>query len=651
MAKISRDKYGIPYIDANDFPDAVRAIAKCHAQDDFHTIQQWLLSARSQSGHTDDWDGPYVDFLCSFLNIRQAVTQNLHKVGSEYMMLVSEYCEELNRYATSHPDKVKKKSLFPILPEDLLTAHHLMEVLGIQLDKPFSYILKNKEVHIPSREGSNVIALGTSRTDSGSTMIGISPHQQLEGLFGFYEIHLKIRKEKLELHGFIFPCTFTIFMGTNYKAAWGFTANYPDMYTVFKARVKGLFRKYIWLDDEWKPLKRKWYINRTWLYGKFPVPIFKSVFESPIGTLTKLGGNYLHIQIPLIGQIIGSETNFMLSRAQAVNQIKEICFQRRFAYLNLVAIDGEDNMLFIHNAHELERKDASDHYRNFVDLVSIKQLMGEMYPTDNLVTVENPACDFIVSCNQSPFHAISPPLSSDGFKGLLCLNDNSRSIRIKQLIEARVKHTMESFADIMGDTKLILPIIRNIDFSELFSGGWSIEDSSACQEMLKILRTWNGVADEKSEGAAIFSLVFHKYKDFYVYSKNPDILVRASHTELEVCLNWAKKYYHEGMTLGDLQFLQRGNEHISIAGIPDSVSSIRPDFEKGTFTAEEGGAFKMMIDLKNKVVWTVHPYGSSSNEDSPHYTDQMQLYASNDFRRIVTFEDYTNEAATAYETN
>jgi acyl-homoserine-lactone acylase len=642
MAKVYRDHFGIPHIDALDFIDAAKAIALCHAEDDFDTIQQWLLSARCQSGRVDDWDGPYIDFLCFFLGVRAAVTDNMHKVGSDYLKQVDAYCQGINLYAEEHPAEVLINGLFPITNTDLITVHHLIEVLGIQLDKPFSYLQKNKEVKLPKRDGSNVIALGSTRTTSKGPMIGMSPHQQLEGLFGFYEVHLRIQCEDLELFGYLLPCTFTVFMGTNFSSAWGFTANYPEMYTMYKAKVKGFFRKKVFIDGKWEPLKAKWYKNHTWLYGWIPFPILKKVYEARFGKIIFLGGNYLHIHIPLVGELIGTETNHLVNQSKSTAEIKAHCLNRRFPYLNLVAIDKLDNLLFMHNACEIEKENQQDHYSNFVELTSEQQLQKKYYGIDNVVVVENPTDDFLVSANQSPFKVTNESVDSSTKKGLLYFEDNSRSLRLKQLIAENEQHNMQDMVEFMSDTMLLFPVIRNIDFSAMFCLEINENSTPRIFKLWQILKEWNGNADLESEGAAVFSLLFHKYKEYYTYSKCPDVIQVATGDELITCLKWVERHYRNGMKLKDIQYLERGTKMLPVEGIPDSVNSIRPSFEKGCFIAEEGGAFKLIIDLKNREILACHPYGSSANNESPHYDDQMEMYVKNEYRRIGIFEDYLN---------
>ncbi|VTP92098.1 penicillin acylase family protein [Sphingobacterium daejeonense] len=92
MTKIYRDNFGVPHIEANKYSEAVYSIAYVHCEDDFYTIQQWLLASRKQSGHIDDWDAPYIDFICEFLEIEKYANCLKKNISEEYLDLIQSYC-------------------------------------------------------------------------------------------------------------------------------------------------------------------------------------------------------------------------------------------------------------------------------------------------------------------------------------------------------------------------------------------------------------------------------------------------------------------------------------------------------------------------------------------------------------------------------
>lgn len=640
MIEIYKDSFGVPHIVCDDFLEGARATALCHCEDDFFSIQLWLLAVNKKAGHFDDWDGIYLDFLYEFFNIEKAVSRLKPQISKEYLSAVACYCNGINEYAEGHPDQLLDAGIFPVSPDKIIEAQHLLEIVGIQLDKPYSYLKgpKKRSKGFPTKEGSNILAVSGNHTRNGNSVIAISPHQPLEGIFSFYEIHLFYRNSGCELFGFILPITFTIFMGTNFKVAWGTTASYPDMYSVYKASLKGALRKKLDVSEGLIPLNRCVYSNYALFYGKFPVPVVKQYFTTPDGRpVVKINHiNYL-IDIPLIGYKLGTELNYRLSHSQCNKEILALTLDYGYPYLDLVSVDAKDNILYVHNSHEPIRASEEEYTSDILRLDSLSQLNNIF--EDGLFYIENPESGYICSANQSPLKTDND-FRRFNSSGLHYYNDNSRSIRIKELLETEIAKgliDLETLAEIFADTKVILPVVRGIDFSVIFD----MDAEGKYGPMIDLLRKWDGEADIMSEGAAIFALLFYRYKDmYYTYHKNPDTIKVALASEINECLGWVSKRYVSGMTLGCIQSIRRGAVSKPVGGIPDSINTIRSYFENGKLVAEEGCAFRMLIDLKERDIRTCHPYGTSSDETSRHYTSQLNLFVNNGYKKLKTIEYY-----------
>lgn len=643
MATIIRDNYGVPHIQATTNVDAAKAIAYVHCEDDFFTIQLWFLAIMQKSGHFDDWDGPYLDFLSVFFDIKSKVKDLSHNISREYRELASSYCSGVNKYAEEHHEEVLDSSIFPVKEEDLLQVQHLMEVIGIQIDKPYSYLDKKQSQDLPHKEGSNIIAIGSNKSKKGNALIAISPHQMLEGIFSYYEIHISIESVSQECHGFILPCSFSLFMGTNFSIAWGSTASYPEMYTIYNVEPQKKLGKvkYFCLDGKSIELKKHTYKNYTKLYGKIPTPIIKSYYESELGNIIEIKGKYYLIRIDMLGTQFGSEMMQKLNSCQSNAEVLALTKDSQYTYLDLVSIDKEDNLLFVHNSHEKIREDKSLHYKDLLDVSHLKEELSSGYYSDNQVIEENPSCNYIVSANQSPLRVTKHERNQEEFDGLMYYNENSRSMRIKELIESSDKLDVDGLSSILLDYKITMPIIRNVDLSILDSP--ELDSCKSVANLIHSIRTWDGIANLDSESAAIFALFFYKYKEkYYVYSKNPDVIKVATKQEVIDCLRWVNKNYICGHKLKDIQFLKRDNVMLPIGGVPDSINTVRPYFEKGKLFAEEASAFRMIIDLKNRLSLTCHPYGTCSNEEDSNYTSQMKMFLNGEYKKLKSFDYYKN---------
>ena len=410
------------------------------------------------------------------------------------------------------------------------------------------------------------------------------------------------------------------------------------MYNVYEIDIeKDSIGSFFLLNSEKVRLDIKQYKNYTKLYGKIPFPIYKRMYSSKYGNIIEINGKFYLIDIPMLGQQLGFEQNYKLSLCNNCKQALEQLKKAQYTYLDFVLTDDIDNLLYVHCCKEKRRNSTCDFYKNTLPQTSVNEIDGKnYYDANNMVVVENPECSFIVSVNQSPFRVTDTDLYKDSYMGLIYRNDNSRSIRVKELLNKLKPIGKEELKYIQFDTKIIFPIIRNIDFSAL----QTIDDKKfpKLESLIKELQGWDGNATIDSRGAAIFAMLFHRYKRFYRYSKNPDVIKVASEKELINCLRWTDKHLSPNAKLGDIQYLKRGKQKFPIGGIPDSINTVRPYYEKGKLYVEEASAFRMIIDLSSKNTYSCHPLGVSSNEDSSNYTNQMELFVNNEYRII---EDIT----------
>lgn len=145
MIEIYRDNFGVPHIMCDTFKEGAKATAICHCEDDFFTLQLWLLAVFKKAGHFDDWDGAYMDFLYEFFNIKEAIVKIKPNISKEYLLAVESYCQGINEFASANKKEVLDDEIFPITPDKILEAQHLLEIIGIQLDKPYSFLTGPKK--------------------------------------------------------------------------------------------------------------------------------------------------------------------------------------------------------------------------------------------------------------------------------------------------------------------------------------------------------------------------------------------------------------------------------------------------------------------------------------------------------------------------
>ena len=130
-------------------------------------------------------------------------------------------------------------------------------------------------------------------------------------------------------------------MGTNFQIAWGSTASYPEMYTIYKIDVQkrfGRIKSFLY-DGKEVLLKRCTYKNHIKLYGKIPIPIIKNFYKSEFGNIIEIKGTFYLILIDMLGKQFGAEMVHKLNVCKSNSEALNLLRQSRYTYLNHVSKD------------------------------------------------------------------------------------------------------------------------------------------------------------------------------------------------------------------------------------------------------------------------------------------------------------------------
>ena len=158
-------------------------------------------------------------------------------------------------------------------------------------------------------------------------------------------------------------------------------------------------------------------------------------------------------------------------------------------------------------------------------------------------------------------------------------------------------------------------------------------------DLLNAIQNWDRVASADSYGAGAFAVLYYMLGKYYPRlgpSKTFNPLL------IYTCLKDAKKHLfkHFGTTrirLGDFQKLVRGDKELPIFGLPDVVTAMRGNpYKNGQIKIVHGESYIALIRFgKTKTSYeSVMSFGNSARKDSPHYTDQMEMFQNFQLKTI-----------------
>ncbi len=151
--------------------------------------------------------------------------------------------------------------------------------------------------------------------------------------------------------------------------------------------------------------------------------------------------------------------------------------------------------------------------------------------------------------------------------------------------------------------------------------------------LLQRLQAWDRKANPASVGAGTFAIFYHQLTPLYRALPSPKIIPPATiHEALVRTKKYMLKHFKTlEVPLGDYQKLVRGSKEIPIFGLPDVVTAMASiPHREGKVKVVSGESYIELVRFTSEgpEIESVISYGSSDHSDSPHFGDQMELYAN-----------------------
>ncbi len=636
---IVRDKWGVPHIYGKTDAETAYGLAWANCEDDFATVQRLLLAVKGRLGEVDGKGGAVLDFL-SYISAANEVVDAAYDTAftPAYKKVVDAYRDGLNAYAAANPKEVLRKGLFPVSSKDIISQYVVTNMLltsaYLDVQKIFIGTMKNYEVNTPS--GSNAFAFDSSRTTDGKTYLAINSHQPLEGLFSWYEAHLN-SEEGMNILGGLFPGGISVFLGTNPNLGWACTLNHPDMSDVFKLDMKPGSQLQYWFNDHWETLQvRKKTIKVK--VGPLLIPITKTFYWSKYGTTIKNKDGYYSVRFASNMDIRSPEQLYRLNKATNFTQWRNVMRMMSVPGVNFIYADRTDTIYYVSNAQMPYRNNRYNWQGVLPGNTSQTLWPAKFHSFDSLPQVLKPGSGYLVNTNNSAFDVTAAednarPQNYPSTFGY-GLEKNNRSIMAHYLIS---RHNKLSYEDMKR-------IKFNRDFNDsLYNYGLSnicvLMNLSPVKypelsDAIRVLQNWNYSSDANNKETALLAFTMYNLID-KITSRGTNYEENSftEHQYVEA-LRHAKHHMlkHFGtltIPLGEVQRHVRGDVDLPIGGAPEVLAAtISQPYKDGKRRTYVGESYIQLVRYStDKVeIESIHAYGASAKPESPHYTDQMQLF-------------------------
>ncbi len=687
-AEIIRDEYGVPHIYAKTDADAAFGVAYAHAEDDFFTLQDVIAMSRGRYGAIAGEEGATFDYIYHLLDARGTAQAEYPKLPEDTRALFEAYAAGLNRYASEHDDEVKLSSLFPVNGEDVAAGFVLRQpfffglgnVIGPLVagdepnrefgpdipgfprepieynsprDKAPEETVSQETAHstaihplpLPGSEdagllGSNAFAVTPEKSGGPTTLISNS-HQPLRGGVAWYEFSVE-SEEGWHFTGANFPGSPFPFLGHNEHLGWTNTVNRPDMADVYKLEMDEAGERYK-LDGEWRDLERKTVILPVRM-GPVILPIMKEVLRSEHGPVVENDNGFFAIRYGGIGKVDQLDAYYRLNKATTFEEWQAQIARMAIPSTNFIYADEKGNIAYVYNAAIPNRpEDVKANWRGVLDGSRSELIWQGSVGYDRIPKVINPASGWVYNSNNEPFTAAGEgsDVNPEDFSPVL-------GIERKQTNRSRRAYKLMSEAEVL-DRATLKAIKYDTGYERvsyvdtMMTALEGLEAEGELAKARELLLAWDLTADNKGPADALAYRMLRDYMSAEYQNKSayPDVgdLLQASVDHLK------KHFGRIDPPMSELVRLRQGDVDLPLDGGSDTLRAAttwRVE-EDGRLSLVHGDSFIQWVEWKEGErvsSRSIQPFGQATTRpDSPHYTDQMQLYVDHELKPVRFWRD------------
>ena len=635
--EIIRDNYGVPHIYAPTDAEVAYGFAWAQAEDHFKLIQEAYLAGNGLLGKRIGLKAAGADFLTQLIQSEEIVNELYGTLDNKFITLTEAFAAGLNAYAKKHPKEILEKKLFPLTVKKLLRYTQLQLFISNGADKLVRGIINNSlswpyKIEEDSK-GSNLIAVSRNRTGSDETFLAINTHQPLEGPTSWYEAHL-VSEEGTNIIGAAFPGTPCILTGANEYLGWTHTVNYPDKADVYALEMHPK-KKNVYMVDGKPYALEKFKAKLTLKFLGINISVKKKFYKSIYGPTLKNKTGFYAVRTPSTTNITAIEQWWKMNKATNFSEFYEALEMKALPGYNIGYADRNDTIFYISNGKIPIRAKGYD-WTDVVPGNTRETLWDSYYDIKDLPQVVKPKSGFVYNANHSPFKSSSEadnPIAENFAKEMnFETYDNNRSTRLLQLLEEEEQIDYKRFKRIKYDHQLPTPLQYNyMDLNPLFD--MKVEDYPEVSTLLTDIQNWDRITNPASYGAGAYASLYYQLTPFYYQLGKDRVFTKESLYEaLKITKTHLKTYFNtERIQLGEFQKLVRGNKELPIFGLPDVVTAMKGEpYKDGKVKITHGESYIGLVRFTpNKTYYeSVISFGNSRRPESPHYTDQMELYSN-----------------------
>lgn len=652
-ARIIRDNYGVPHIFGETDADATFGFGYAHAEDDWETIQDVLISARGMSSQHKGRANVATDYLFDLFKVKEAVERKYDThINTDTKAVIKAYADAINLFGLENKDRVLD-GVLPVTEADIVAGFTWATPFFYRLDGQLEdlFTSENKPEVSPWQQqsnmnlpeavrGSNGFAIAPIRSDDKHTRLIVNSHQPMNGPYAWYEAH--VVSKNMNFAGATFPGTPILVQGVSPDLGWTQTVNAPDLVDIYSLEVDNVNRptKYK-LDGKWNKFEKSWSTFRVKLWGPFSFPIIKSIIWSAHGPVLKTPTGVYAIRFSGLQEVGAIQQWYDMSKAKNIDEWKKAISQNGVLSFNITYADKEGNIGEVYNARMPKRIEGVDWTKHLPGNTS-ELIWDEYLSTDKLPQLWNPSCGWLFSANSTPFKITDPVCNNNR-------SDYSNTMGIEERFTNRARRSLALFGSDTEISESDLLKYRADTFynteSELMNLVQflvnTVTDDPLIIEAQQVLNEWDGDTKKESRGAALAVITGMRTLGYEYIQNEEDPIEMLIKTAKEL----KERYGRIDPKWGEINRIQRGDYDLPLDGAPDILRAIYADRDgiskNGVMNAFAGDTHIMYADWDTEGVLdlkSIHQYGSATlDSSSEHYDDQVEMFTNGEYKTMPMY--------------
>ncbi len=666
---IRRDSFGIPHILGETEEAAAFGFGYAQAEDHCVEIARGYISARGENAKYFG-DGIESDFRLKQFDNYGACKQNFSQLDPTVQKVFRAYVAGVNHYVAGHRKDLP--AWIPVFDEfDVLANIHEGSINAIggvirRLQQKYS----NQKIAAVAIEkfpteteeaGSNAFAIGPSRSVSGQAMLLGNPHLNWSSLY--WEAQVTV-PGKIKFFGSTLPGLPVLRAGFNEHLGFVQTNNAPDMADVYVLKLNPENSEQYIFDSKSLPItKREVSVEiknpdgsiriekKNFEYSHLGAIIFRNSTQAFAYRSTQLD-SYRHF-----------EGFYRLSKSKNLREWMDVMKLNLLNYSNFTYADAAGNILYFWNAQLPKRVDDGTNYELEVPAETSKYVWQSLHPVTDFPRLLNPRGGYTQNCNNAPWYvSMRDPIDATKFpayfeRGELAL----RPQLALEMLESQAKFSIQDVIRLKFNTKMLIADRLKPDLIKAIK---AVPNPS--QDLLKglaVIEAWDNTASAESRGGVLFqrfgNTYFDAIKQPYAIAwdaKNPahtpsgiaDPALALKH--FEEAIKWTRETFGQAdVAWGEVHRYRFKEIDLPADGAPGAYGTFRvmafkqmPDGKRvagwigdNKPLAGFGDGWSLAVEFSKPVkAFSILAYGQTTDQNSNHSRDQIELFAKHQFKKI-----------------